>query len=105
MSTENTLATIILEKLGIADLPEELQEEFISDIGELIMNAVLVRTSEQMDEAQLEGLVAITNDENKGPEDVFNYLRQHVVNAEEIIIEEGNRILASWEAESNALEI
>lgn len=96
----NTFTQTVLTKLGANDLPEELQAEFMAEIGELVINASTVRSMETLDEQKQELLSSMIDDPKKTPEDVLDFLQEHVPNFLEIIEEETSRILAEWEKDA-----
>lgn len=83
----NPLLQKIGEELDVAGLPAEKRDEMLSRIGGIIYQAVLVRALEKMNEGEQEEFESML-DQDKSPEELFDFLVAKVPNFSEIVTEE-----------------
>jgi 5S rRNA maturation endonuclease (ribonuclease M5) len=83
----NALKINLIEELGIADLPPEKQEEIISESATVVFKGILNRVVLLLSDKEKEEVNAILDKDNPG-EEVYNYLKAHLPNFDEIVKEE-----------------
>ena len=98
MNSQNTT----LELFDIQDLSQKEQEEFLMDIGDLIMKSVLKKAWMLLDADETEELTVLLEESQNNPEDakkieaVFEYLNRHINNLEEMIRSELEELNKSY---------
>jgi hypothetical protein len=76
MTDQNTvLKQTIIEELGLGDLPQEKQDELMTQIGEVIMKRIYLETMETLEKEDQEKLVDLME---KNPEGVEAFLREKI---------------------------
>ncbi|MDQ5962109.1 MAG: hypothetical protein QG669_502 [Patescibacteria group bacterium] len=83
----NPLLQKIGEEFGLSTLPPEKQEELLARIGGIIYKSVLMRALDQMSEVEQDEFDKIL-EQDKGPEEIFAFLKEKVPTIEQIIKEE-----------------
>jgi len=76
MTDQNTvLKQTIIEELGLQDLPQEKQDELMTQIGEVVMKRIYLETMETLEKDDQEKLVDLIE---KNPEGVEVFLREKI---------------------------
>ena len=76
MTDQNTiLKQTIIEELGLGDLPQEKQDELMTQIGEVVMKRIYLETMETLEKEDQEKLVDLME---KTPDGVETYLREKI---------------------------
>lgn len=86
----NPIQNNIIDELGLNTLSTEEKEETLVNIGGLIYQNVLMRSLENMPDANQDEFEKLL-DNNAKAEDIFNFLNNKVVNFQEIVSEEINK--------------
>jgi hypothetical protein len=83
MTTKETiLQQTIIEELGLAELPQEKQDELLVKIGEVVMKRIYLDTMERLEKEDQEKLVELMD---KNPEGVENFLKEKIPDYEEFV--------------------
>lgn len=85
MSHDNAQNEII-KSFGLGEYPEELQEVFLNQFGELLFKAIMLRGVEEVPASaaqRFDNLIAT----NPTPEKVFAFFEEHIENFDGIIAE------------------
>ncbi len=83
MTKKNTiLQQTIIEELGLEDLPQEKQEEFLVKIGEVVMKRIYLETMERLEKEDQEKLVDVMD---KNPEGVETFLKEKFPDYDEFV--------------------
>ncbi len=72
-----------MREVGIWDLPEDKRRELAEGIEKQVMNRVSLKLGETLSDAQMDGLVAVSETEDEGQ--ILAWLKQHVPNYGEIV--------------------
>lgn len=76
MTDQNTvIKQTIIEELGLQDLPQEKQDELMTQIGEVVMKRIYLETMETLEKEDQEKLVDLME---KDPENVETFLREKI---------------------------
>lgn len=76
MADQNTvLKQTIIEELGLQDLPQEKQDELMTQIGEVVMKRIYLETMETLEKEDQEKLVDLME---KSPDRVEPFLREKI---------------------------
>jgi hypothetical protein len=76
MTDQSTvLKQTIIEELGLGDLPQEKQDELMTQIGEVVMKRIYLETMETLEKEDQEKLVDLME---KDPEGVEVFLREKI---------------------------
>lgn len=95
----------VIEKLGIAELPEEMQAEFINELGGAILNAVITRGVETLPEDKRAEVMAFSGGDEQMLDHTIEYLSSNLENFNQIMDEESQRILTSFDEATAEAEI
>lgn len=76
----------IIEKLRIADLPPEAQDEMLASLGTLLFKSVTLRLFETLPEEKKETLMSLIHEENG--EELKAFFNESVPNFDEIVTNE-----------------
>ena len=82
---------LIVSTFDLADMPAELQNDLIGTIGELVIQAVMVRAVENMDETQLAEFEQLTEN-GDNPESVLAFVESCLPEFDSVVAEEVMRI-------------
>lgn len=83
MTAQNTiLQQTIIEELGLAELPQEKQEELLVKIGEVVMKRIYLETMEKLEKEDQEKLVDLMD---KNPDGIEAFLQEKIPNYEEFV--------------------
>jgi hypothetical protein len=100
--TMQKIQTAILEQLGIADLPEEMQADFVDELGGMILTAVIARGVESLAEEQRAEVMTFAGSGEEVLEKTITYLGNNLEDFGAIMDEESQRILTSWNEATRA---
>lgn len=109
MNTENTQPTPeqtfqeAVTLLGLQGAPQEFQEEYIAEFGDVVIQSMIYRVLPDMNDEQQNVLNELleNSDSEEGIAEIFAYLEQNVENFNTIVHEETKRIVdALKEAEA-----
>lgn len=78
----------IIKELGLDTLPEKEQEEALLSIGRIIFQSVLIRTMEELDEADKDEFDKILSDKSNDEEVILGFLQKKIPNLDEIVNDE-----------------
>ncbi|MCD8495125.1 MAG: hypothetical protein LRY41_01790 [Candidatus Pacebacteria bacterium] len=83
-----------IQILGLENTPQEFQEEYVAEFGDMVIQSIIYRVLPDMDEAQQNALESLLeeSDNEEGIAKIFAYLEQHVPNFNTVVIEETKRI-------------
>jgi hypothetical protein len=73
---------MIIEELGLGELPQEKQEELLVKIGEVVMKRVYLNTMERLERADQDRLIDIMD---KNPDQVETFLTAKIPDYEEFV--------------------
>ena len=90
-TTLTTPYSTMAEALGILDMPVEMQETIIDQAGEIIFQAVMVRSADTLTEADQKKVEQML-DEGKSFEDIIEFLEEHIPDFANIVTQEGSKI-------------
>lgn len=84
-----------IKVLGLEDTPQEFQEEYIAEFGDMVIQSVIHRVLPDMNDEQKNVLEALLekSDTEEGIAEIFAYLEQNVDNFNTIVTEETTRIV------------
>ncbi len=92
----DTVRTHIINAFHLDGMPEEKQNEMISQIGELVFQGVMLQALQSMTEDKQNEIEKML-DKDLDPEALFAYLEKEVPNLQEII----EREVAEFKAQSD----
>lgn len=83
MPAQNTIMQqTIIEELGLAELPQEKQEELLVKIGEVVMKRIYLETMENLEKEDQEKLVDMME---KNPDGIEAFLKEKIPNYDEFV--------------------
>jgi hypothetical protein len=82
---QSTLAQkTLMEELGLADLPQEKQEQLAIKMTEVILKRIFMETMERLKEAEQEEFEKMINAKT-GPEEVEKFLREKIGDYDQMV--------------------
>lgn len=78
----------IIKELGLDTLPEKEQEEALLSVGRIIFQSVLIRTMEELSEADKDEFDKILSDKSNDEEVILGFLQKKIPNLDEIVNDE-----------------
>lgn len=89
-----------IEALDITDLPQEFQEEYVTQFGDMVVDAVITRSLPLLDEDQQREVESLLSSESPETfEEVFGFLETNVHDFTTITKEEVSRLLQAVQEE------
>lgn len=82
MAKDTILQQTIIEELGLADLPQEKQEELLVKIGEVVMKRIYLETMENLEKPDQEKLVDLMD---TNPDGIEAFLKEKIPNYDEFV--------------------
>jgi len=77
----------LVREFGLDTYPPTEQDQYVEQLGELILQGILIKAVSGMDEAQAQELETIVERDGT-PEEIFTYLGSTVQNLENLLLEE-----------------
>ena len=84
MSEQNILQKKFMDELGLADLPQDKQEQLMEKMTEVILKRMFVETMDALNPADHDAYEALLDREAK-PEEIENFLREKIVNYDQLL--------------------
>jgi len=100
------------DPFDIANLPEEEQQEFFDDLGDLIMKKVFQKALAELTGAKRQQLISLIESSEAEPADhekqeaVFDFLDKNMPNLQEVVFQEVSELQALYsECHEDALSV
>lgn len=77
LPNSSALPNLLIEELGLSDLPQEKQEKLLIRMTEVVLKRIFVETVEKLSEADQEAYSKMM-EENASPEDVEKFLNEKI---------------------------
>lgn len=84
MSDKNSIQKTLIDELGLADLPQEKQEQLMVKMTEVVLKRIFVETMEKLTEKDQEAYSEMI-DKNAAPEEVEKFLTEKISGYNEMV--------------------
>lgn len=95
---EETLRQQIIEELSLTNESPEMIDEVIATIGELILQTVIIKVTENLDDdlvVVFEKIIS-SDDETSKQEQISQFLAEHVPHLEEVVAESSKEVIEEY---------
>lgn len=84
-----------IKALGIEGAPQEFQEEYIAEFGDMVIKSIIVRVLPDMNEEQQNMLNELLekSDSEEGIAEIFAYFEQNIDDFQTVVTEETARVI------------
>jgi hypothetical protein len=84
MANQNDIQKTLIDELGLADLPQEKQEQLLIKMTEVVLKRIFVETMEKLTEQDQDAYSKLIED-SASPEEIEKFLTEKIAGYDEMV--------------------